>query len=84
MPLKQLIEEYKELTLKDDVAIFQLMTPTSKGQFYAIVSVSDEADKIIEEYGAISSSENDYAICELKNYTKDPLFGNKILTVFLK
>lgn len=82
-PLSELLQKNIDYTLKDDVTIFQLMASTNTGQHYAILTLSDRADKIVEEYGGILASENDLLRKSLHSYSGEPLFGDKTNVTFL-
>lgn len=83
IPLAEILEEHPNYLLKDYVTIFQLMTSSSTGQQYAIISISDNADKIIEQYGAKIASDKDMLRNTLHDYHGQPLFGNKTNLTFL-
>jgi hypothetical protein len=70
-------------TLKDEVVIFQLMTSTNSGNQYAILSLSEKADKVVEEYGATPASDKDLLRNRLHEYSGDVLFGDKSNIIFL-
>ena len=82
-PLADVLEYHPDFTLKNDVTIFQLMTPSSQGQHYAILSLSEKADKIIQDYGATIASDKDNLRNTLHNYNDEPLFGDKTNVAFL-
>ena len=74
---KPLAEEVsKTPSLINLITIFQLMTSISVGNHYAILSLSDTLDRIIQEFGGYESPEN-MLIYTLRNYFGDPLFGYK-------
>jgi len=81
-PLADLINNHKDYNMKNDVTIFQFATQDSKGDNYSILSLSDKADLIIEEYGGYHSPKNNL-IASLHNYIGEPLFGDKSNTAFL-
>jgi len=82
-PLADLFQDDKDYNLKLDIVIYQLMTPTSVGQQYAILTLSDKADEIVEKYGATPAPEKDYLRNTLHDYHGDTLFGDKTNVVFL-
>ncbi len=56
-PLAESIDNNSDYTLKNDVTIFQLYSSTSKSNDYALLSLSDKSDKLIEDYGATLANE---------------------------
>jgi hypothetical protein len=82
-PLANNLESHKDYTLKDEVVIFQLMTSTNSGNQYAILSLSEKADKVVEEYGATPASDKDLLRNRLHEYSGDVLFGDKSNIIFL-
>jgi hypothetical protein len=82
--LAALFEDHKDHTLKLDITIFQLMGASSVNQQYAILTLSDRADKIVEKYGAILASDKDLLRISLHSYLGQPLYGDKINLTFLK
>ena len=82
-PLASLLQDHKDYNLKLDISIYQLMTSTSIGQHYAILSLSDEADKVAEEYGATPAADKNLLRNTLHSYHGDTLFGDKSNIVFL-
>jgi hypothetical protein len=82
-PLCDILENNKDYTLKNDVTIFQLMTSTSINLEYAILTLSEATDKIVDEYGAIQASNDDMLRNSLHNYFGNPLFGDKTNLTFL-
>lgn len=82
-PLADTLDSNQDYTLKDHVVIYQLMTPTSGGQQYAILSLSDKADKVVKEYGATPAHEKDLLRNRLHEYSGDTLYGDKSNVVFL-
>ncbi|MDE3236436.1 MAG: hypothetical protein KGO81_10815 [Bacteroidota bacterium] len=82
-PLADLFKSHKDYNLKHQVSIYQLMTSTSVGHHYAILTLSDKADEIVEEYGATPASEKNYLRITLHDYHGDTLFGDKSNVVFL-
>jgi len=82
-PLADLFESHKDYNLKHQVYIYKLMTSTSVGQQYAILTLTDAADKIVEDYGATPAADKDLLRNTLHNYHGDTLFGDKSNVVFL-
>ncbi len=81
-PLAELINNHNNYRMKNDITIFQFPSQDSKGDYYSILSLSEKADLIIEEYGGYHSPINTlYA--SLPNYIGEPLFGDKSNTAFL-
>ena len=83
MPLADTFENHQDYILKNDVTIFQLITPTNQVQQYAILSLSEKADKIIQDYGASIAPDKDLLRHSLHNYNGEPLFGDKTNLAFL-
>lgn len=84
-PLAESINNNADYTLKNDVTIFQLYASSSKSQEYALLSLSEKSDTIIEHYGATLAGEPNY----LRNSLHDepsriPLYGEKSNIAFLK
>lgn len=82
-PLAEIIETHKNYNLKHFVTIFQLMTHSSENHHYAILSLIDDVDKIIEEYGAEEAGEKDLVRNTLHDYYGEPLYGSKSNVTFL-
>lgn len=82
-PLANTLENHTDYSLKNDVTIFQLMTSTSQGQHYAILSLSKKSNEIIERYGAIMAVDEDQLRNTLHDYNGEPLFGDKTNVIFL-
>lgn len=82
-PLADLIENHKDCMIKQQITIYQLMTSTSSGEHYAILTLSISAEKIVEDYGASAVKENDYLKTTLHDYHGDTLYGDKTNIVFL-
>jgi hypothetical protein len=59
------------------------MTPISESQQYAILSLSEKADIIIQDYGASTASDKDLLRNSLHNYYGETLFGDKANLAFL-
>lgn len=83
-PLSDVINNTKDIYLARDITIFQLMSSTSIGQHYAIITRTDKADKVVEEYGALLASENNMLKTTLHDYYGEPLFGDKTNVIHLK
>ena len=83
-PLAEIIDNNSSHILEDDVTIYQLYSASSKNLEYAILSLSDRADKIIEEYGATPAKEPNSLRNSLREYYGDPLYGNKSNIIFLE
>ena len=83
-PLAELFQNHKDYNLKLDISIYQLMTSSSVEKYYAILTISDKADKIVEDYGAAPAPDKDFLRTSLHNYQGDTLFGDKSNVVFLK
>ena len=83
MPLAENIYNNSDYTLKNDVTIFQLPKASNKDHEYALLSLSDKADKIIEAYGATLASEPNMLRNSLHIYHGEPLFGDKTNLIFL-
>jgi hypothetical protein len=81
-PLAELINAQDDNKIKSDITIFQLFSETSQGEHYAILTLSDKADKLVEEYGAYHSLNNSL-IPSLPDYIGEPLFGEKSNTIYL-
>jgi hypothetical protein len=83
MPLADTVKNHQDYTLKNDVTIFRLTIPRDQVQEYAILSLSEKADKIIQDYGASSASDKDLLRNSLHNYYGELLFGDKTNLAFL-
>ena len=83
-PLVNLINNDKNIYLQRDITIYQLFTSTSKVEEYAIITLSEKADKVVEEYGAILSEQNNYLKTTLHDYFGEPLFGDKSNVIHLQ
>ena len=82
-PLADIIEHHSNSSLKTDITIFQLHSVSSKVNEYAIISLSDTADKLVMDYGATLAGEPNIMRNSLHNYNGDPLFGDKSNLTFL-
>lgn len=82
--LAESIDNNSDYTMKNDITIFQLYSPTSKSQDYAILSVSDKADKVIEDYGATLAEEPNLLRNSLHEYYREPLYGDRTNISFLR
>ena len=82
-PLAEIFQNHKDYNLKLEISIYQLMTSTSVGHHYAILTLSEKADKIVEEYGATPAADKDLLKNTMHNYHGDTLFGDKSSIVFL-
>lgn len=82
-PLADTFEAHKDYNLRHQVSIYQLMTSASVGQQYAILTLTDTADKIVEDYGATPAADKDLLRNTLHSYHGDTLFGDKSNIVFL-
>lgn len=82
-PLAEILEQKNNYKEKLDTSIYQLMTSTSIGQHYAILTLSEESDKIVEEYGATIADDKNLLRISLHNYNGEILFGDKTNVVFL-
>jgi hypothetical protein len=80
-PLKELALAHLSGIIQHDIAIFQVASDTH--HHYAVISVSDEADAVIEQYGGSLGSKRDLLIPILKEGNRYPLFGETGLTAFL-
>jgi hypothetical protein len=81
--LAESIDNNSDYTLKNNVTIFQLYSAFDKNQEYAVLSTSDMADNIIEDYGATLAKEPNLLRNRLHEYHGDPLYGDKINVSFL-
>jgi hypothetical protein len=81
-PLRELILANGYGAIQNDISIFEIV-PESQHHHYAVISVSDKADTIIEQYGGHLAAEHDFVIHELKQGNRVPLFGEKSLAAFL-
>lgn len=81
--LAESIDNNSDYTLKNDVTIYQLYSASSKSQEYAILSLSDKADKVIEDYGATLAKEPNLLRNSLHQYFREPLYGDKTNISFL-
>jgi len=80
-PLKEIFLSPQTYKLRNHIVIFQASPDHVKVPEYTIYSVSDEADKLIEEYGASLLDKKDYL--SLTSKESEPLYGEKSLTTFL-
>lgn len=82
-PLADILDSHQDYTLKDHVIIFKINEAKSVNHRYAILSLSDKADKVVEEYGAKLAPDNDLLRFSLHEYSGDTLYGDKSNVVFL-
>lgn len=83
-PLENLINNDKDIYLRTNITIYQLFTSTSKSQDYAIITLSEKGDTLVEDYGATISNENDFLKNTLHDYFGDTLFGDKLNVIHLQ
>lgn len=85
-PLADIILDHINYTLRNDITIFQLMSFHSTGQNFAILTLSENADFLVEQFGAIPlpNPESNTLTHSLYNYVGEPLFGEKENLAFLK
>ena len=76
-PLADLIEKHLDNSLKNDVTIFQLFSVSNNSQDFAVLSLSDKSDKVVEQYASNESDKNDSLRTTLHEYYGDPLYGDK-------
>lgn len=69
--------------LEQEITIFLFPTSNSANGYYAILSLSDVVDKIVETAGAVEADEKDYARNALHDYYGEPLYGDKSNVAFL-
>ena len=81
-PLAHQIEQHVNYNLKDLIVIFNLSNDKTIRN-YAILSMSEDTDKIIEKYGAKEAREKDFLRTTLHDNYSEPLFGDKTNLVFL-
>lgn len=81
--LAETIDNNPDYTLKNDITIFQLYSASSKSQDYAILSLSDKADKVVENYGATLAEEPNLLRNSLHEYKGEPLYGDRTNISFL-
>lgn len=82
-PLVYKIEQHKNYTLRDLVVIFDIYRNYPKQHRYAILSLHNDTDKIIEDFGATEADEKDLMRNDLHNYHGEPEYGDKERLVFL-
>ncbi|MEO6836805.1 MAG: hypothetical protein ABI185_00350 [Ginsengibacter sp.] len=82
-PLAEIIHNHEDRNIKNDITIFQLPRQESKENYYAILSLSSNADLILEKYGAYHSPRNTLTAI-LHDYRGEPLFGHKSNTDLLR
>ena len=83
-PLSDRISNSNDIYLVRDITIYQLSNSTSIGHYYAILTRTEKADKLVEEYGALLSTKNDSLRTSLHDYYGEPLFGDKGNVIHLK
>ena len=66
-----------DTSIQNEITIYQLMSHTSTGKEYGILSLSDLADKTIEDYGGTIADKDEMIKITLHKYFGDPLYGNK-------
>ena len=57
------------------ISIYQLNSETSKVLYFAVLSLNDKTDKIVEEYGAIEAIGPNSLRAELR--IRNPLYGDR-------
>ena len=77
------IDTHSDYTLKNDIAIFQLYSPSGEGREYAVLSISDKADDVIENYGATLATEINMIRYSLHQNHREPLYGDKSIISLL-
>ena len=82
-PLTNFIDNHSNQTLKNDITIYQLYSTDSKNLEYAILSLTDTIDKIIEDYGAIIAKEPNLLRNSLHKQSRKPLYGDNENLVLL-
>ena len=82
-PLVQQIEAHRNATLKDLVLVFDLFTGYPKEHYYAILSLHNDIDRIVEDYGCVEADEKNLMRTLLHEHHDDPVYGDKSLLVFL-
>jgi len=85
-PLADKIEQHKNYDLKNLIVIFDIFSAYPKHHRYAILSLHEDIDKIVEDYGEDDikeAAEDDLMRNELRNYHKDPVYGDKSRSVYL-
>jgi hypothetical protein len=66
---------HQDAALQIDVSIFKIGPKSTTTHSYAIITLSDKADSIVEEYGAILVGKKDLLRNTLHNYS-ETLFGD--------
>jgi hypothetical protein len=82
-PLVEKIEQHKDYSLKNLIAIYDLSKNHPGNQYYAILSLHEDIDKIVEDYGAKESPSNDYLRITLHDENEIPVYGEKSRIVYL-
>jgi len=82
-PLSASFDNNYDYNLKFDITIFRKSPSSMLEHSYAILSLSDKADDIIEEYGAVLTKEKDYLRNTLHTNCGVPLYGDKDNLSFL-
>ena len=82
-PLIEKIEQHKNHTLKDFIIIYDLCKSHPSNQYYAILSLHEDVDKIVEEYGGEESTPNDILRITLHDENEMPVYGEKTRIVHL-
>lgn len=80
--LTEILDNHKKHSLKHLVSIYQIHQDGEK-ENYGVLSVSDETDKIIEDYGAKQADKRDLIKITLIDGNKQLLYGNKDVLSFL-
>lgn len=81
-PLADIFINHRDATLQNDISIFKIGYKPSLTHYYAIITLSDSADNIVEEYGA-EVAETDLVRNTLQDH-HEALFGEVTNVNFLE
>jgi hypothetical protein len=82
-PLIEIIEQHKDQNLKLFVMIFNLSPSDSINHYYAVLSMHDTIDKLVEDYGAEEVPKHNTMRSELHRGGYELLYGEKTNIVHL-
>jgi hypothetical protein len=75
-PLLEIIKCDDDTSIQNEIAIYQLYSDTSKGDYYAVVTASYKAGKIVEDYGGKLNIRKNNVIDRLRNQNRTPIYGS--------
>ena len=83
-PLIEKIEQHRDFTLKEFVLVYDLSKNHPDNQYYAILSLHEDVDKIVEASGAEEFRADDLLRLTLHDETENPIYGDKSRIIHLK